>query len=162
MLGLFNKKFEKNKIKLDLVVNYILYLNNEDNFFYKKTYLNNLKLQKILYFLDCSYICHYNKSILECPFEAWLYGPCIPSLYYKFRCYGLFDIPESECDEKLIYLLSIEEKEFIKVVWDSLKYSSSFDLVSISQLEGGPWAKVYREGETNLILTEDIISYFGF
>ena len=50
MLDLFNKKFEKNKIKLDLVVNYILYLNNEDNFFYKKIYLNNLKLQKILYF----------------------------------------------------------------------------------------------------------------
>lgn len=159
---LFNKKSEKYDIKYDLVVNYILYLNNEDNFFYKKIYLNNLKLQKILYFLDSFYICRYNKSLLECSFEAWRYGPCIPSIYYRFNSYGQTEIPKNECSETLIDLLTDEEKYFIKEIWDCLKYSNTFDLVSISQLEGGPWAKVYKESECNLILNEDIISYFGF
>ena len=42
--------------------------------------VTNLKLQKILYFLNAIYLVKHGKPIVDAVFEKWNYGPTIPAI----------------------------------------------------------------------------------
>ena len=47
-----------------------------------------MKLQKLLFFCHADYLNNYNEPLLQHGFEAWDYGPVIPSLYAEFKEFG--------------------------------------------------------------------------
>ena len=47
--------------------------------------LINLKLQKLLYYLQAWSLGINNERFLNCKFEAWVHGPVCRELYNRFR-----------------------------------------------------------------------------
>ncbi len=50
--------------------------------------LTNLKLQKLLYYIQVSSLKQLNKLAFDNTIEAWKYGPVIPDVYYNYNSYG--------------------------------------------------------------------------
>lgn len=89
--------------------------------------ISDLKLQKIMYFLNTEYLLEYNKNLItDESFEKWPYGPVIRQVYNvcsKFGSQNIKDIPvynyidsnnnlrTYHFDEKNI---DSKDKEFIK------------------------------------------------
>lgn len=68
-------------------------------YFYKNIeYMNNLKLQKLMFFAYVEYYKKYKKELFKDDFEAWVYGPVLPDLYYNF--YKLL-IPNNDKEDKI-------------------------------------------------------------
>lgn len=102
--------------------------------------ISNLKLQKILYYLQVFYV--RNGSFLF-PEEiyAWQHGPVIPEVYYMFSGYGASKIQNryfTEIDRGTeVHLLPIIEQ---------LRNISPWELVNMTHAPGGPWDLVYNKG----------------
>lgn len=51
-------------------------------------FVNNLKLQKILYFLEARFLDEQKKSLFNEEIEKWQYGPVVPEVYHRFNHLG--------------------------------------------------------------------------
>lgn len=47
-------------------------------------WISNLKLQKLLYFAWLEYFRRHGAHLFEDNFEAWKFGPVLPSVYYEY------------------------------------------------------------------------------
>lgn len=126
---------------------------NIDKTINEKIFINGNKLQKILYFCDIEYMKSNNGiSMFEDEFYAWPKGPVIPDIYY------LFFLTSGGEMHSLTYQrepLTINIKETIDRVLDSMGSLNTIDLINLTQVEGGPWSKVYNKDAKN---HEQIIS----
>lgn len=63
-----------------------------------KFLLNNLMLQKILYFLEVRALVEHQQSLFTADIEKWKHGPVIPEVYHLYKKYGAEEItrPEKE------------------------------------------------------------------
>lgn len=70
------------------VANYVVkyYNDKKENNNFKP--LTNLKLQKVLYFIQGWSLAKFNDPIINEPFEKWKYGPVIRSVYREFKSQG--------------------------------------------------------------------------
>ena len=50
--------------------------------------LSNLKLQKLLYFIQGNFLRILQRPCFIDDIEAWKYGPVVPTVYSKFKRYG--------------------------------------------------------------------------
>lgn len=62
--------------------------------------ITNLRLQKLIYYVQAWYLVREKTALFEQDFEAWMHGPVIPELYHKYKKYGSNPIVwEGEIDE---------------------------------------------------------------
>lgn len=54
----------------------------------KDRLVSNLRLQKYLYFSQFMSVGMYGIGLFTDTIEAWEYGPCVPSVYSRFKMYG--------------------------------------------------------------------------
>lgn len=158
-----NKKNNYINNKINATVDYLVYLRDKEikqtTVSIYSTYINltPMKIQTLLYLSEGLSLTKYNKGIfLDNTFHAWRYGPCIPSIHYKYSVYGQHTIPLSDSYE--FSILTNEDKEIIETIWNELKGSSPYDLVTICQL--GPWEDVYVEFELNNTISQESIKEF--
>ena len=121
--------------------------------------LTNLELHKILYLCHVMYLGRNNEPLFGEHFEAWDYGPVLPLLYNKVRCFGadriidIFGVPILDVKNK-------EEKKAYGIIKEFGIYLADYtprDLVNLTHRPGGAWDKNYKEGERDVIIpTEDI------
>ena len=71
-----------------------------------QTYIGNLQLQKMLYFVNLLYLHDSQKFLVEDEFEACLHGPVVPEIYNEFFLYG----------GNKIYSKVNQEKEFLPLL----------------------------------------------
>ena len=106
--------------------------------------ISNLQLQKIMYFLQSVYCRSTNGNLLfPDEFEAWPYGPVLPSVYEQFSNYGGRLIHE-EFDHAL--LLTAGTKTFVDEGITALRKKSPWDLVKTSHAPGSPWDQIWKGG----------------
>lgn len=55
--------------------------------------ISNLKLQKVLYFLQAEFLVARNSPCFYEKIEAWDFGPVVPDIYFRYRVYGGATIP---------------------------------------------------------------------
>jgi uncharacterized phage-associated protein len=55
--------------------------------------VNNLKLQRLLYYAQAWHLGRFGCPLFPEKLEAWMTGPVIPSLYWKFKPHGIGDLP---------------------------------------------------------------------
>ena len=60
--------------------------------------VSNLKLQKILYFVQAQFIVEFGTPCFDNIMQAWDYGPVVPDVYRKYRGYGNTNIPSFGVD----------------------------------------------------------------
>lgn len=127
----------------------------------KKDYgISNLKLQKILYFIQTYFLIKTDKPCFADKIEAWNFGPVVPVVYRKYKQFGSADIPaiggEIADDESII---ADSDKEMINAVVDRFKNFSAVDLTWLSQSQS-PWENAYADGEGSEITAEALKEYF--
>lgn len=130
----------------------------------KKEYgISNLKLQKILYFIQAYFLI---KTPSRCCFddriEAWDFGPVVPKAYRKYKQFGSSDIPTIMDFEKSDSkgCITCDDKNLIKTVIDKFADYSATDLVGLTHNQS-PWIDAYIPHMNREITPEAIKEYFN-
>ena len=120
--------------------------------------ISQLKLQKMLYLADMVYVGANGCSMFDENYEAWDYGPVLPSVYQKTKAFGAKPIPNvfHTIDD-----LPEDMAPYIENAWESLRGQSPGELVANTHWEHGAWAKVYKPGVKGITLKlADIINEY--
>lgn len=118
---------------------------------YKGYPINNLRLQKLLYFINARSLVETGRPIFDESMQKWKYGPVVSDVYHEYKRYGAFGIEESDLVDVVIHfdtnqnpfddatqltILRYETFDFdeetsrrIETTVDKLSNYSTFDLV---------------------------------
>jgi uncharacterized phage-associated protein len=80
----------------DQVADYLISLAHE-----RGESVNNLKLQKLLYYAQAWYLGEFGTPLFDDKLQAWMSGPVIPSIFWRFAECGIHDIPAPEAPPEL-------------------------------------------------------------
>jgi len=115
--------------------------------------IDPLKLQKLLYYANGYFMAENDGlPLVNEYFEAWDYGPVIPTVYYEFREYRNGPIQRyayttsTPSGERVIAPIPTDAKalEAIEWVWNNYKHFSGLALSNMTHKEGGPWDRARR------------------
>jgi uncharacterized phage-associated protein len=126
--------------------------------------ITNLKLQKLLYYIQVWYMVYFDKKFLfdEKP-QAWVHGPVYPNVYNEYKAFrgdiikcndpNLNVLVESE--KKAIFSTSLEN-EFIDEILKEYGHKNGFTLEMMTHNED-PW-QVARSGFAPLEKCDKVIN----
>lgn len=118
--------------------------------------VSNLHIQKMLYLADLRFLQQQGERLLSEDFEAWDYGPVVPSLYHFLKAFGSKPVPNvfwSAPD-----LSARAEGEVLSAAWAELRALTPGQLVGATHAPGGAWALRYRPGvRGSKIFTADML-----
>jgi uncharacterized phage-associated protein len=123
--------------------------------------ISNLKLQKLLYYVQGWTPGLYGNPAFYERVEAWVHGPVVPAAFYEYRHFGWnpIDVPAEPVS------LSEQEKSHISNVLDIYGKFSATQLESFSH-EEDPWIEARRGLDATAIsrnvITQDAMkAYFS-
>lgn len=124
--------------------------------------ITNLRLQKLIYFAHGIYLATTGAPLVNEPFQAWTYGPVLPSLYALLRVFGnkpiSYDIVYNGEDVER----NSQAYVIIKMAWDRLKVYTTAQLVEVSHRMGSPWHNaIAKGGRFTEISNDDLRTYFS-
>jgi len=119
--------------------------------------ISNLKLQKLLYYVQGFHLAIHNEPIFNEDIYAWQYGPVVKEAYYHFKKYGSGHIEINDDDfEKYYVEFTDAETELICDVWNVYGQYSAYRLMEFTH-EEPPW----RTTQIDHIISHDkLMSYF--
>lgn len=132
--------------------------------------VSNLRLQKLLYFVQVEFIKEAGYAAFKEEIEAWSFGPVVPEIYRKYKIFGreniilntsrgldfLLDFDDVQKEE-----ISENDKKIINRVLEEASSLPTAELVNISHKQD-PWKNAYK-GENffgQIISKESIKQYF--
>ena len=136
-----------------LISRYIIKRCNEIN-----KSISNLKLQKLLYFVQAEFLVSKDKPCFYEKIEAWDFGPVVPEVYRKYRIYGSASIPYIKGIENG-KILSDDQALINEIVDICSKYSAAM-LVEVTHAQE-PWKKAYKRYQNNTISNDSIKSFLS-
>lgn len=139
-----NIKIEKEIYSAMDISNYIIYKCNQENIF-----INNLKLNKLLYFVQKEHLKKYNRILFIEDLLPYRYGASVENVYRVFKYYGRDNI--NEPIDKLIDI-NKESKEIIDSIILKYKDCKSMKMVILSRKEES-YKKAIKE-KSNIIKIE--------
>lgn len=120
-----------------------------------KEKVTQLKLQKLLYFVEAYYMVKYDKEkLFEDEFLAWTYGPVCKSVYDKYKSYYDLPIVESDCED----IKDPQIEDAIKIVCEAFGSLSTSKLIAITHLKESPWDK--SEKRNSIISKQETKEWF--
>ena len=145
------------------------------NYSNKKDYgISNLKLQKVLYFVQAYFLIQTKHPCFKEKIEAWDFGPVVPVAYSEYKQYGSTDIPTTKSffiiDNDNIWnskrvefediAISDYDKSLINKVVDKFADYSATDMVQLTQHQF-PWIDAIVSNQSDEITNESIFKYFN-
>lgn len=138
------------------IANYVVYYSNKNRYS-----ISNLRLQKLLYFIQAYYLYSFGKACFKDEIEAWAFGPVVPNVYHKYKKYGAGSIPYSFDNVKEISNINNADKEVINMVVTKLSRYGVYDLVQTTHQQG-PWVRVYDKRIRGAVISKKSIKdYFN-
>lgn len=136
------------------IARYVINKYNENN-----VPISNLKLQKILYFIQAEFISVMDNVCFNEKMEAWAYGPVVPDVYREFKWYGSNQIPCIKTKEVFdldtfsfkkvnvddSFLDKFDKETIDNVINDCINYSAS-QLVAIAHSQS-PWIDAIKRNK---------------
>lgn len=119
--------------------------------------VNNLRLQKLLYFIQGYFYICYGEKCFHDKIEAWNFGPVVPIVYYQYSIYGSCIISKKE-----IYPtneITDKHKKAIDFILDKCSVFSNTELREISQNQK-PWIDAYAFSFNREISERKMKEYF--
>lgn len=110
--------------------------------------ITHMKLQKLLYYTCGYYLASTDEPLIDRTFEAWDFGPVVPSIYHEFKHLGSKPILELATDidwesEKYTPVaIPTENKRLnniLEFVWKNYGKYSGWQLSDMTHGEGSPW-----------------------
>ena len=119
-------------------------------------YISNLKLQKILYFVQAEFLVVSNRACFREEIEAWDFGPVVPEVYHEYKCFGSSRIIDNSFDYTNI---TKNDRTLIEGIVDECSKYSASQLVELTHKQR-PWKDAYQKYHNNIISNESIREYF--
>lgn len=130
--------------------------------------VTNMKLQKLLYFLQGHGLALAGENLLDEQPQAWQYGPVYPSVYRYFKDYGaspiLKEVPFPFDDDDEPWRMNAEDlkaQSILEAVWRAYKDMPATKLSQLTHVPGGPWEKAAKQGRSAVISEEAMREYFS-
>ena len=141
------------KLERDIIVNSFYVI---EKFKKEKKSVTNLKLQKLMYFMEALYMATSDEnSLFEQEFLAWNFGPVCRELYDYYKDYGNDEIQLSESEKKRAKKIPRINLILVDALFKMFSSWSTYDLVELTHLKGSPWFLVYDEEEKNIIISKE-------
>ena len=114
--------------------------------------ISNLKLQKMLYYMQGFHLAFFGTPLFEEEIKAWQYGPVVPSVYEEYKRYEskAIDLPEGPVIE-----LTEDEEAVFDNVYDEYNQFSAVALMKMTH-EESPW----RSTEISQVIDKEKIKQF--
>lgn len=136
--------------------------------------MSNLKLQKLLYFVQAYFLIKKQGACFRESIEAWDFGPVVTVAYREYKKFGSCNIPEIKYITKedgggiwntrtipyFDIIITDYDKKLIDAVTDKFSGYSSTNLVSLTQRQK-PWIDAYSPYKINEITIEAIEEFFN-
>ena len=134
------------------IAKYVIYYCDEHGYA-----ISNLKLQKLLYFVQAKFLVDANRPCFSDVIEAWDYGPVVPDVYREYRIYGSSNIPCSYDYNHFDYL----DRDEIKIMDDILAEVSGYTASQLVKLthHQSPWIDA-RNSFSKKISNKSIEEFF--
>ena len=117
---------------------------------------SNLEINKILYLAQMVFLGRNNgtRPLVSENFEAWDYGPVLPSVYYRAKTFG-----KQPVQNVFRYLPDAtgEEAAIIAEAVESVRGKTPGQLVAITHWEKGAWATYYKAGSKSIVIPNEAI-----
>ena len=121
--------------------------------------ISNLKLQKILYFVQAEFLVSRGQPCFVEQIEAWDFGPVVPEVYQQYKIFGSSNIPVFGRLVNPVVIRNDDQELINEIVDECSKYSASA-LVDITHHQS-PWLDAYVPGYNNVISQNSIRDYFA-
>jgi len=120
--------------------------------------INNLKLQKLLYFVQAQFLVCKDMPAFSEDIEAWDFGPVVPEVYRYFEIWGNSEIPMFGIGNADQNIFKEDQKEIDEILSQCAPYSATA-LVEITHHQS-PWIDTYKKYCHNMITKKVIKEYF--
>lgn len=133
-----------------------------------------MKLQKLVYFAHGWHLALCDEPLVEETFQAWKYGPVIPSLYLIFRDYGIspitkpgsiylqtFDMEYADITPEINNLPRL--KPFLDKIQEVYGKWNGTQLSALTHMPDTPWSQVRKgrpEDARDIAIPNNIIRDF--
>lgn len=137
------------------IADYFIALSNKS-----ENLITNLKLQKLVYYLQAWHYTLFKEKLFEKEFQAWIHGPVLPDLYQDYKHFKWKPIDKNVGDESIDSVedkLNAEQKELFNQVVDEYFGLSAYELERLTHAES-PW-KNARKGKEPDEISREPISY---
>ena len=118
--------------------------------------VSNLELQKILYLAHMFHLGeHEGAPLISENFEAWEYGPVVPSLYRQARGFG-----SGPVRNVFHWIPGVSEGSELAMLREASNATSGMSagrLVSITHWPRGAWHKKYQPGVRGIVIPNELI-----
>jgi uncharacterized phage-associated protein len=132
-----------NKITYTDIADYFIALSNETG-----SLITNLKLQKLVYYVQSWHLALYKEPWFDGEFQAWIHGPVLPELYTEYKHFKWHPIEREDLAVEYLYEFEAEigedKTEFIHEIVDEYFGMDGYELERLTHLED-PW-KMARVG----------------
>ncbi len=122
--------------------------------------ISNLKLQKILYFIQAQFLVfgNENKACFSDDIQAWKFGPVVPDVYRKYRLYGNAHIPSFDKEENFSEIAEKDKAMINRMVDRCADYTAS-QLTATTE-RTTPYQEAYAKGTQTVITHESIRKFY--
>lgn len=112
--------------------------------------VSNLKLHKLLYFVQKESVQRWGEPLMLNMFQAWEHGPVYRGLYSTFKSFGNGPIPPQECKGKSDAIHS-QQKQLIDAVLHEYGHYSAWGLRELTHKEAA-YLKAWKKGKNTAIV----------
>ena len=137
------------------VANYIIDYSNRNN-----KPVSNLKLQKLLYYVQAAFLVERSKPAFSNDISAWKYGPVVESVYHVFKIYANDSINHINEDITSDIISDIEDKEIIEKVVSSYFEYDPIQMMLKTHRED-PWINSNKLEKGSIIGNDDIKEFYS-
>ncbi len=106
--------------------------------------ITNLKLQKLLYYLQGYNLAIFGEKLFDDNIEAWQYGPVVPTAYQQFKGFGSAGLT---LDESIVEIVLPES---LNVLFEQVMTEyGQFGAVKLMKMthEEKPWRETFKNGD---------------
>ena len=119
--------------------------------------INNLKLQKVLYFLQAQFVVSTGNSLFDEEIVAWDFGPVVMSVYNRYKVYAGASIFINNSGCRNAYIDPVH-KEIINKILEYIRPYSAWQLTQICHHQT-PWMNA-RVRWNNVISLYELRDFF--
>lgn len=140
------------KYQVDTIANYVIRYSNKHNLD-----VSNLKLQKVLYFIQAQFLVNHDRPCFDAKIEAWSFGPVVPIIYNEYNFFGSTDI--NIVNKNVNEIIDNTDKTSLDSVIERCSLFSNTRLAQITCRQV-PWTNAFKMGKENEIKLTDLQEYF--
>jgi len=119
--------------------------------------LTNLKVQKLLYYVQGFHLAIEDTELFPETIEAWRYGPVCPEIYHELKSYGANAITKAVEGKDFTKIFSQEQRELVDEIYEVFGQYSAWKLRDMTH-EEPTW--INNQDSASEITQDEMKEYF--